>query len=112
MRARTRELEQELNATLRELDAKSKEAVQAIEDRAAREKAAAEAERRSARLRREFSEQFTAQVRQRKPNAMQSAAAQVAAHQRDPAFSRHRRYCQAADRSKRPRHPRARREHT
>ncbi|RRA50020.1 endonuclease MutS2 [Acidipila sp. EB88] len=84
MRARTRELENELNTTLRELETKSKEAVQAIEDRAAREKAAAEAERRSARLRREFSEKFTAQVRSRKPNAMQQAAAQVAAHQRDP----------------------------
>ncbi len=84
MRARTRELENELNAILRELDARSKETVQAIEDRAAREKAQAEAERRTARLRREFSEQFTAQVRRRKPNAMQAAAAQVAAHQRDP----------------------------
>ncbi len=84
MRARTRELENDLNAILRELDAKSKETVQAIEDRAAREKAQAEAERRTARLRREFSEQFTAQVRQRKPNAMQAAAAQVAARQRDP----------------------------
>ena len=84
MRARTRELEAELNALLRDLEAKSKEAVQSIEDRAAREKAAAEAERRSARLRREFSEQFTAQVRSRKPNAMQAAAAQVAAHRRDP----------------------------
>ncbi len=84
MRARTRELEAELNTLLRDLDARSKEAVQSVEDRAAREKAQAEAERRSARLRREFSEQFTAQVRQRKPNAMQAAAVQVAAHRRDP----------------------------
>ncbi len=84
MRARLRELENELNALLRDLEAKSKEAVQSIEDRAAREKAQAEGERRAARLRREFSEQFTAQVRQRKPSPMQQAAAQVAARQRDP----------------------------
>ncbi len=84
MRARSRELENDLNALLRDLDAKSKEAVQSIEDRAAREKTQAEAERRAARLRREFSEQFTAQVRRRKPNAMQHAAAQVAARIKDP----------------------------
>ncbi len=84
MRARTRELENELNGILRELDTKSKETIQAIEDRAARDKAAAEAERRTARLRREFSEQFTAHVRSRRPSAVQAAAAQVAAHQRDP----------------------------
>ncbi len=83
-RDRTRELEKQLNTLLRDLESQSKEAVQAIEERAAREKAAAEAERRVARLRREFSEQFTAQVRSRRPNAMQAAAAQVAAHQRDP----------------------------
>ncbi len=83
-RTRTRELEGELNGLLRELDARAKETVQAIEDRAARDKAAAEAERRTARLRREFSEQFTAQVRARKPNALQAAAAQAAAHLRDP----------------------------
>ena len=84
MRARSRELENDLNALLRDLESKSKEAVQSIEDRAAREKAQAEGERRAARLRREFSEQFTAHVRQRKPNPMQQAAAQVAARQRDP----------------------------
>ncbi len=84
MRARTRDLENDLNAVLRELEAKSKETIQAIEDRAAREKAQVEAERRTARLRREFSEQFTAHVRQRKPSPMQVAAAQVAARQRDP----------------------------
>ncbi len=84
MRARVRELENELNATLRDLEAKAKEAVQGIEERAAREKAQAEAERRAAQLRREFSERFTAQVRQRKPNAMQAAAAQVAARIKDP----------------------------
>ncbi len=83
-RDRTRELEKQLNTLLRELESQSKEAVQAIEDRAAREKAAAEAERRVARLRREFSEQFTAQVRSRKPNAIQAAATQAAAHLRDP----------------------------
>ncbi len=83
-RTATRELEQQLNATLRTLDTQAKEAVQAIEDRAAREKAAVEADRRVARLRQEFSDQFTAQVRQRRPNAMQAAATQVAAHQRNP----------------------------
>jgi DNA mismatch repair protein MutS2 len=83
-RDRTRELEKQLNTLLRDLESQSKEAIQAIEDRAAREKASAEAERRVARLRREFSEQFTAQVRQRKPNAVQAAAAQAAAHLRDP----------------------------
>lgn len=84
MRARLRELENELNSLLRDLETKSKEAVQSIEDRAAREKAQAEGERRAARLRREFSEQFTAHVQQRKPSPMQQAAAQVAARQRDP----------------------------
>lgn len=88
-RAATRALEQELGATLRTLEGQAKEAVQAIEDKAAKEKAAAEAERRVARLRREFSEQFTAQLQaQRRPNAMQVAAAQAAAHReaarRDP----------------------------
>lgn len=84
-RAKSRELERELNATLRELEQQAKAAVEAIEERAAREKAQAEAERRAAQLRREFSERFTAQIRSRRPSAMQAAAAQVAAHQRDPA---------------------------
>ena len=83
-REQTRRLEKQLSTLLRELEAQSKEVVQKIEDRAARDKASAEAERRVARLRREFSEQFAAQVRSRKPNAMQQAAQQVAARQRDP----------------------------
>lgn len=83
-RERSRALERELNGTLRELEQQSKLAVEAIEERAAREKAQAEAERRAAQLRREFSEKFTAQIRSRRPTAVQAAAAQVAAHQRDP----------------------------
>jgi DNA mismatch repair protein MutS2 len=88
-RSATRALEQELGATLRTLENQAKEAVQAIEDKAAKDKASAEAERRVARLRREFSDQFTAQLQaQRRPNAMQVAAAQAAAHReaarRDP----------------------------
>ena len=83
-RERSRDLEKQLNATLRELDQQSKEAIQAIEDRVAREKAQIEAERRAARLRREFSEKFTAQVRSRRPNAVQAAAAQAESHKRNP----------------------------
>jgi DNA mismatch repair protein MutS2 len=86
-REQTRELERQLNATLRELETQAKAAVEAIEERTAREKAQAEAERRVARLRREFSEQFTSQVRSRRPNAMQAAAAQAAAHSLDPALA-------------------------
>ena len=83
-RNRSRELERELNATLRELDQQAKLAGEAIEDRAAREKAQVEAERRAAQLRREFSEKFTAQIRSRRPSAVEKAAALAAAHTRDP----------------------------
>jgi DNA mismatch repair protein MutS2 len=86
-REETRVLEARLNATLRELETQAKAAVEAIEERSAREKAQAEAERRVARLRREFSEQFTAQVRSRRPNAIQAAAAQAAAHKLDPSLA-------------------------
>ncbi len=86
-REQTRELERQLTATLRELEAQAKAAVEAIEERSAREKAQAEAERRVARLRREFSEQFTAQVRSRRPNAIQAATAQAAAHKLDPSLA-------------------------
>jgi DNA mismatch repair protein MutS2 len=86
-REQTRELERQLTATLRELETQAKAAVEAIEERSAREKAQVEAERRVARLRREFSEQFTAQVRSRRPNALQTAAAQAATHTLDPSLA-------------------------
>jgi DNA mismatch repair protein MutS2 len=86
-REETRALESRLNATLRELETQAKAAVEAIEERSAREKAQAEAERRVARLRREFSEQFTAQVRSRRPSAIQAAAAQAASHKLDPSLA-------------------------
>jgi DNA mismatch repair protein MutS2 len=83
-RAKTRELEQQLSALLREFDQQAKETVKGIEDAASRDKLAAETARRVARARQEFSSQFASAIAARKPNAMQRAADQAAAHMGDP----------------------------
>ncbi len=83
-RTKTRELEQQLAALLREFEQQTKETVKSIEDAATRDKLQKEAERRVAKARQEFSASFNAAIASRKPNAMQRAAEQAAAHVRDP----------------------------
>ncbi|HEY0784684.1 MAG TPA: Smr/MutS family protein [Acidobacteriaceae bacterium] len=83
-RARTRELEQHLQQLLRDFEQQARSTVQGIEDSATRDKLAQEASRRVARARQEFSAQFATAIAARKPNAMQRAAAQAAAHTRNP----------------------------
>jgi DNA mismatch repair protein MutS2 len=62
LRAKTRELEQKLSSLLKDFEYQARETVRVIEDRAAQQKLSKEAERRIARLRRQFSEQFNATV--------------------------------------------------
>jgi DNA mismatch repair protein MutS2 len=57
-RRKVREMEAKLDSVLRDFEYHAREAVQAIQDRAAQQKLSKEAERRIARLRREFREQF------------------------------------------------------
>jgi DNA mismatch repair protein MutS2 len=57
-RARIRELEDKLASLMRDFEYHAREAVQAVQERAAQQKLSKEAERRIARLRREFREQF------------------------------------------------------
>ncbi len=83
-RTKTRELEQQLSALLREFDQQTKETVRGIEDAATRDKLAQDAARRVARARQKFSSQFASAIAARKPNAMQRAAEQAAAHIRNP----------------------------
>ncbi|MEA2543873.1 MAG: mismatch repair protein MutS2 [Acidobacteriaceae bacterium] len=61
-RAKVRDLEQQLQSLLKDLTYQIRETVRAIDDRAAQQKLSKEAERRMARLRREFSEQFNSVV--------------------------------------------------
>ncbi|HET6216366.1 MAG TPA: Smr/MutS family protein, partial [Acidobacteriaceae bacterium] len=61
-RAKVRDLEQQLQSLLKDFTYQIRETVRAIDDRAAQQKLSKEAERRMARLRREFSEQFNAVV--------------------------------------------------
>ena len=61
-RAKVRDLEQQLQSLLKDFTYQMRETVRAIDDRAAQQKLSKEAERRMARLRREFSEQFNAVV--------------------------------------------------
>ncbi|HEX5233723.1 MAG TPA: Smr/MutS family protein [Silvibacterium sp.] len=61
-RAKVREMEQKLASLLKDLEYQARETVRAIDDRAAQQKLSKDAERRMARLRREFSESFNAQV--------------------------------------------------
>ncbi len=59
---KVRELEKKLGALLRDFEYHAREAVTAIQDRAAAQKVSKEAERRIAKLRREFREQFDSSV--------------------------------------------------
>ncbi|MHB1023390.1 MAG: endonuclease MutS2 [Acidobacteriaceae bacterium] len=61
-KAKVRELEAKLQSLLKDFDYQIRETVRAIDDRAAAQKLSKEAERRMARLRREFSEQFNSVV--------------------------------------------------
>jgi DNA mismatch repair protein MutS2 len=56
--SKVRELEKKVDALLRDFEFHAREAVNAIQDRASAQKAAKDAERRVAKLRREFREQF------------------------------------------------------
>ena len=59
---KVREMEKKLESVLRDFEYHAREAVNAIQDRAAAQKLSKDAERRLARLRREFREQFDATV--------------------------------------------------
>jgi DNA mismatch repair protein MutS2 len=60
--AKVREMEQKLESVLRDFEYQARETVQAIQDRAASQKLSKDAERRIAKLRREFREQFDSTV--------------------------------------------------
>ncbi len=60
--ARVREMEKKLELLLRDFEYHAREAVNAIQDRAASQKVSRDAERRIAKLRREFREQFDSAV--------------------------------------------------
>ena len=60
--AKVKELEQKLASLLRDFEYHAREAVNAVQDRAAAQKVSKEAERRIAKLRREFREQFDSAV--------------------------------------------------
>jgi DNA mismatch repair protein MutS2 len=62
LRNRTRELEAKLASLVKDFEFQMRETVRAIEDRAAQQKLSKEAERRIARLRREFQESFNQTV--------------------------------------------------
>jgi DNA mismatch repair protein MutS2 len=61
-RQRTREYERKMESLLRDFEYQIREAVNAVQDRAAAQKLSKQAEQRMARLRREFKEQFDAGV--------------------------------------------------
>jgi DNA mismatch repair protein MutS2 len=61
-RQRTREYERKMESLLRDFEYQVREAVSAVQDRAAAQKLSRQAEQRIARLRREFKEQFDAGV--------------------------------------------------
>ncbi len=60
--AKIREMEKKLESVLRDFEYHAREAVNAIQDKAAAQKVAKDAERRVAKLRREFREQFDSTV--------------------------------------------------
>jgi DNA mismatch repair protein MutS2 len=60
--AKVREMEKKLESVLRDFEYHAREAVSAIQDRAAAQKLSKDAERRIAKLRREFREQFDSTV--------------------------------------------------
>lgn len=61
-RTKVREMEQKLASLLKDFEYQARETVRAIDDRAAQQKLSKDAERRIARLRREFSESFNSSV--------------------------------------------------
>ncbi|MGB0125265.1 MAG: Smr/MutS family protein [Silvibacterium sp.] len=61
-RAKVREMEQKLASLLKDFEYQARETVRAIDERAAQQKLSKDAERRIARLRREFAEGFNASV--------------------------------------------------
>ena len=61
-RQKTREFERKMDSLLRDFEYQTREAVNAVQERAAAQKLSKDAERRIARLRREFQEQFNASV--------------------------------------------------
>lgn len=61
-RAKVRDLEEQMQSLLKDFAYRTREAVAAVEDRATQQKLAKDADRRIARLRREFGEQFDAAV--------------------------------------------------
>jgi DNA mismatch repair protein MutS2 len=61
-RAKVREMELKMQSLLKDFEYQARETVRVIDDRAAQQKLSKEAERRIARLRREFSEQFNSSV--------------------------------------------------
>jgi DNA mismatch repair protein MutS2 len=61
-RAKVRELEQKLQSLIKDFEYQARETVKAIDDRAAQQKLSKDAERRIARLRREFAESFNSAV--------------------------------------------------
>ncbi|MFZ0662200.1 MAG: Smr/MutS family protein [Acidobacteriaceae bacterium] len=61
-RAKVREMEGKLASLLKDFEYQARETVRGVDDRAAQQKLSKEAERRMARLRREFSESFNAAV--------------------------------------------------
>jgi DNA mismatch repair protein MutS2 len=61
-RAKVREMELKLESLLKDFEYQARETVKAIDDRAAQQKLSKDAERRIARLRREFSEGFNASI--------------------------------------------------
>ena len=60
--AKVREMEKKLESVLRDFEYHAREAVSAIQDRAAAQKLSKDAERRIAKLRREFREQFDSTI--------------------------------------------------
>jgi DNA mismatch repair protein MutS2 len=60
--AKVREMEKKLEALLRDFEYHAREAVNALQDRAAAQKLSKDAERRVAKLRRQFSEQFNSTI--------------------------------------------------
>jgi DNA mismatch repair protein MutS2 len=60
--AKVREMEKKLESLLRDFEYHAREAVNAVQDRAAAQKLSKDAERRIAKMRREFSEQFNSTV--------------------------------------------------
>ncbi|HLJ86821.1 MAG TPA: endonuclease MutS2 [Candidatus Angelobacter sp.] len=61
-RQKTRDFERKMDSLMRDFEYQTREAINAVQERAAAQKVSKEAERRMAKLRREFKEQFDASV--------------------------------------------------